>query len=185
MFPSSVCKTSSKFKYKPYIFGNWKLKHLSVIFIEWRRKCPKLSICPFFCNPNPFYSILFLFQQVGTYHKSEYNVPHTEYNDRVNVWVGIIDNTLKGSSFIDGTLNTNKFLGPSQTCIIPEIQNWNIVNVSPGRWIWFYRLATPLVWLVALFFFRVISNLKFIIIMGPMQGISISLETLRTLFIMV
>lgn len=39
-----------------------------------------------------------------------YNLTHTHYNERVNVWVGIICNTFIGSFFIDNTLNTNTFL---------------------------------------------------------------------------
>lgn len=56
------------------------------------------------------------------------NLPHTQYNARVNVWVGIIDNVLIGPFFIDGNLNSAKFLELLRTQIVPQVQNLNIEN---------------------------------------------------------
>lgn len=67
------------------------------------------------------------------------NITHTQYNEKVNVWAGIIDSHLIGPFFIDGNLNATKFLDLLRTQILPHIQNLNL-NVND---VWFQMDGAP------------------------------------------
>ena len=51
---------------------------------------------------------------------------HTQYPDKVNVWLGIIDNSLIGPYFIEGNLNARKFLDLLRDQVLPAIRNLDI-----------------------------------------------------------
>jgi hypothetical protein len=46
---------------------------------------------------------------------------HTQYREKVNVWVGILGNNLVGPFFIDGNLNQHKYLDLLQMEVGPEL----------------------------------------------------------------
>lgn len=54
------------------------------------------------------------------------NLTHTQYNARVNVWAGIIGTALVGPYFIDGNLNSAKFLDLLRNQIVPRVQGLGI-----------------------------------------------------------
>lgn len=61
----------------------------------------------------------------------------TQFPQKVNVWAGIINSTLIGPFFIEGTLNGDKYLELLRTQVIPAIEALNLENV------WFQHDGAP------------------------------------------
>lgn len=64
---------------------------------------------------------------------------HTQYPQKLNVWAGILNNTVVGPFFIDGMLNAYKYLNMLNNDIIPTVHNAN-VNFED---IWYQQDGCP------------------------------------------
>ncbi|KAJ8936931.1 hypothetical protein NQ318_007055 [Aromia moschata] len=63
----------------------------------------------------------------------------TQYPQKVNVWAGILGNSIIGPFFIDGNLNAEKYLNLLRDQIIPTLQRLNI-NLEE---IWYQQDGCP------------------------------------------
>ncbi|KAL1513639.1 hypothetical protein ABEB36_003028 [Hypothenemus hampei] len=138
---SSVRKTLKEFKYKAYKFSNHQL-------LDEEDKIRRIDFCERVQNllnengdilEKICFSDEASFSLNGCVNSQNYrywsninahvqNLPHIQYNAKVNVWIGIIGNVLIGPFFIEGNLNAIKFLDLLRNQIFPEIANLNIEN---------------------------------------------------------
>lgn len=65
---------------------------------------------------------------------------HTQYPEKLNVWAGILNNTLIGPFFIDGNLNAQKYETMLRDEIVPEIRRKSGENFEN---IWFQQDGAP------------------------------------------
>lgn len=65
---------------------------------------------------------------------------HTQYQQKVNVWAGILCNQIVGPFFIEGDLNAQKYIDLLNNHIIPAIRN--IVGIAFDH-VWFQQDGAP------------------------------------------
>lgn len=71
-----------------------------------------------------------------------YSIKRTQFQHKVNVWTGIVGTSIVGLLFIEGTLNSEKYLELLQNCIIPLLTALypNGENLTiPADLIWFHE----------------------------------------------
>lgn len=67
-------------------------------------------------------------------------VAGTQYPQKLNVWVGLLGNHIIGPFFIDGNLNSNRYLNLLQNQIVPAISN--LPDIAIGE-IWLQQDGCP------------------------------------------
>lgn len=156
---SSVLKYLHKNKWHPYKV------HLVQELIEddLDRRLEFCEIMMDRCNANPQFLSKMVFSDEATFCLSgsvnrqnfRYWAPenphwsmesHTQFPQKVNVWAGIVGTAIVGPFFIEGTLNSEKYLDLLQNYIIPSVsalypndENPNI----PADSIWFQQDGAP------------------------------------------
>lgn len=64
---------------------------------------------------------------------------HTQHPQKINVWAGILNNTIIGPFFIDGNLTSQKYLQLLRRNVVPKLQELNI----DIHQIWFQQDGAP------------------------------------------